>query len=69
MPIDPPVYIGGLLRCCTATLREDCAAREQLPAEGEALACKYCKNPMIFTDGAWRWHRAEALKDSGLLDN
>lgn len=27
------------------------------PIEGETMQCAYCQNPMIFRDGAWRWHQ------------
>lgn len=49
------VFLGGLLRCCLATLEETMATRATLPVDGEKLRCRYCKNGMIFSASAWRW--------------
>ena len=48
---DQPVRIGGLMRCCTLTLRQT----PRHGAEGETLPCNYCSSPMQFVDGAWTW--------------
>jgi hypothetical protein len=49
---DRRVHIGGLLRCCTYTLRENAALVEV----GDSLSCTYCHGLMtVGTDGAWFW--------------
>jgi hypothetical protein len=55
------IRIGGLLRCCTLSIREDADTRETKPKEGERLTCKYCDNTeIIFHNGAWEWAREKA---------
>jgi len=55
------IRIGGLLRCCTTTIREDAETRVSKPQEGERLTCKYCNNEdIIFHKGAWEWVREKA---------
>jgi hypothetical protein len=50
------VRIGGLLRCCTATLGELWEAGELKTEEGTSVTCKYCKRPtMVYRDGAYEW--------------
>lgn len=56
------IYIGGLMRCCTQTLREAMAKATELPKEGDTLSCQWCKNGMVYTDG-WRW--SGGVKDNG----
>lgn len=53
---EPRVRIGGLMRCCIATLLElpECLD----PVEGAEVSCKYCSaGRMIFRDSAWEWKR------------
>lgn len=48
------VKIGGLLRCCLATLGNRV---DEPAAEGTTLDCDYCKQPtLIVRDGYWRWN-------------
>jgi len=52
------VRIGGLLRCCLASLDEHMARATEDPKEGDKLECHYCKSPaggMIFRNRAWEW--------------
>lgn len=52
------IRIGGLFRCCTATVSETMAERTARggPKEGERLTCRYCKKEtMVYRDGAWEW--------------
>ena len=59
-PSADKIRIGGLMRCCTATIRilydENPGMRA---AEGQELQCQYAHdNPdhrMRFRDGAWEW--------------
>lgn len=48
------VHIGGLMRCCLATIAE-C----DLPSVvGTVLPCKYgCSGAVVGEDGAWGWNR------------
>ena len=48
-----PVRIGGLMRCCIATLNGAAFASEK---EGDVLPCKYCKSSMRVKGGAWEWN-------------
>lgn len=49
-----PVRIGGLMRCCTETLR----VSAEWAKEGQVLACLYCtRSTMRLRDGAWEWNR------------
>lgn len=48
-----PIRIGGLMRCCTETIR----AYEGPQDEGTVLACRYCSETSIVRDGAWEWNR------------
>ena len=53
------VHIGGLLRCCLATL-EELDELGQLPTEaGSLVTCKYCKQESLILedDYVWRWSR------------
>lgn len=46
---DQPVRIGGLMRCCTLTLR-------QTPWHGtlgDRIDCRHCATYMEFSRGAW----------------
>lgn len=57
-----PVRIGGLMRCCLATLDDHLLALEVRSKEGDQLTCKYCVSKagdMIFRGGAWEWNRKE----------
>lgn len=57
------VFIGGLYRCCTETLRE----RTAPGVDGERQPCKHCDSGAVFesqvladgTTGFWRWDRSE----------
>ena len=46
--------IGGVMRCCIATLDER-VARDREPQEGEKLPCNWCSSGLIYRDGAWEW--------------
>lgn len=48
-----PVRIGGLMRCCTETLR----VSAEWAKEGQVVACLYCPDSMRLRDGAWEWNR------------
>lgn len=52
----PSIRIGGLLRCCLATVSEIGPPTRMLK-EGDTLACSYCDDLMRFRDGAWEWNR------------
>jgi hypothetical protein len=51
-----PLMIGGVLRCCIATLvdHENAAGSDD---EGTVLPCKYCSSALHVSEGAWRWFR------------
>ncbi len=49
------VRYGGLLRCCLVSLDDAMVEAKEPPKEGDTHHCKYCKNKMIFRDGAWEW--------------
>lgn len=54
--LDTVIDIGGLLRCCVATIDE--IARESpdmVVAHGQRASCKWCDEQIVYTDGAWRW--------------
>ncbi len=59
--MDEKIYVGGLMRCCTATLSEVRAAATDTPKDGDVIDCKWCSSSMIWRDG-WRWNNEEALK-------
>lgn len=52
-------FIGGLMRCCIATLYE----RTEPGTDGERQPCKYCKSGAVFKAagdgkilrGTWKW--------------
>ena len=46
---------GGLMRCCEASLSKYMAEATEEPKEDDLHNCGYCKNPMVFHDGAWQW--------------
>jgi hypothetical protein len=58
-PSDPNkrVRIGGLMRCCMATL--DTTVIKKAPKEGDTIECRYCSDQMVWKDGAWEWVRPE----------
>lgn len=46
--------MGGLMRCCIASL-----VRHPTPgAEGDVIPCEYCPSTIRFRDGAWEWNHA-----------
>ena len=49
-----PRHIGGLLRCCLASIDDAPEGKE-----GDVIGCKYHSDPdepvAKFSDGAWRW--------------
>lgn len=49
------VRIGGLLRCCIATV--EASEIKKAPKEGDILKCRYCSDQMVWKDGAWEWDR------------
>lgn len=52
------IRIGGLFRCCIATLQED--APEDV--EGAVHECRNCKAKTVFRDGAWEWLKEDDHK-------
>jgi hypothetical protein len=63
------INIGGLMRCCIATISEFVRDHGSEPAARIILDCKYDTpgNQQIILDGmTWRWHRERAVAD-GLL--
>lgn len=59
MSVKVKVRLGGLMRCCLATLDEAMLATDTVPKEGDRLACKYHDkgdgDTMVFHDNAWEW--------------
>jgi hypothetical protein len=58
MTVPYQVRVGGLLRCCMASLAEAMESAVAPPKEGDTLICRYCGSPyggMEFRDGAWEW--------------
>lgn len=47
------VHIGGLMRCCIESLHQDPLYGKG--KEGDKVECKWCKDGIVFRDGAWRW--------------
>jgi hypothetical protein len=56
-----PVRIGGLMRCCTETLRVDAGWAK----EGQVINCLYCPSAMRLRDGAWEWNPKREYADPG----
>lgn len=56
-----PYAIGGVLRCCIATLF-DADVKEE---KGEKVPCKYCSDGFEFDGEAWRkwWGEAKEAKN------
>lgn len=58
--------MGGLLRCCLASLDEWAAGPDyHEPTEGDIRACtvgKPCRSTVIFSEGAWGWNMPEELR-------
>jgi hypothetical protein len=46
-----PLRIGGVMRCCIATLDEAIVTEN----EGDTLHCRWCKSQLRVRDGAWEW--------------
>ena len=44
------VHIGGLLRCCLATL-DDMADRDESVTNNQRITCAYCGKPTIIVEG------------------
>jgi len=42
---------GGLYRCCVVTAEE----AENGINDGDIIFCQYCKEPMVWKDGAYEW--------------
>lgn len=55
------VRIGGLMRCCLATLDRDTIKRTDMPKEDDVLPCDHCSSSMVFHDNAWEWNRPKDL--------
>ena len=51
---DYKIAMGGLMRCCVATLDERCD--EPVP-EGGAIPCRWCSSRVVLKDGVWQWDR------------
>jgi len=49
------VRIGGLLRCCVATIEDHNFTTA--PKEGDILECKYCTDTMVYHNECWEWNR------------
>jgi hypothetical protein len=50
------VHIGGLFRCCLASIDEAMLEATIPPKEGDTHTCKYCKKEtMVFENNCWRW--------------
>ena len=45
-----PIRIGGLMRCCIATLEMMSGGNE-----GDIINCISCQSQMQVHDGAWEW--------------
>lgn len=58
-----PLRIGGVMRCCIATLVEYLKGIEEAPPVGTTLDCKYeqsgNKKLILAADGVWEWNRTE----------
>jgi len=55
------INIGGMLRCCVATLNEMDLDTEV--ENGQTLDCKYEKEnnqSMILEDGIWKWNESSS---------
>jgi len=48
---------GGLMRCCEASVSKYMAEVTEPPKEGNLHHCQYCKNPIVFHNGAWQWDK------------
>jgi len=48
---------GGLMRCCEASLSKYMEKATKEPKEGDQHHCQYCKNPIVFHNGAWQWDK------------
>ena len=57
------IYIGGLLRCCIATIQEIRAEATEPPKDGELLTCKYCSESIRWDKDGWRWNPREEDKE------
>jgi len=58
---DTRIDIGGLMRCCIATIDEYVHEHqdEEVPAEPLVLDCKYeppGNAQVVLQDGRWRWN-------------
>lgn len=52
-PTKMRLHIGGVLRCCAATVGEP--EHGPLVPDGTKIACRYCKGEIIAFKGAWYW--------------
>ena len=56
--------IGGVMRCCLATLGET----EVKDEEGELVKCKHCEHGFILKDDVWRkWWGAKIEKANPVM--
>lgn len=55
-----PLRIGGVMRCCIATL-DDALVTEN---EGDTLDCRHCSSRLRVRDGAWEWDQEAYPKES-----
>ena len=58
------VRIGGLFRCCLATLEAE-AKENKLPTQiGATLACRWCKQDSptlrLAADNIWEWNQLKS---------
>lgn len=58
----PTVRIGGLLRCCSATLADylETSASSEI---GAVLTCKYCHSEslLLAPDRVWEWNQKKGI--------
>lgn len=47
------LHIGGVMRCCVATLTETTSG-EVVP-DGTRFECRYCHDALFAKDGVWYW--------------
>lgn len=72
--MDTVIAIGGLMRCCIATIDLLAAESPDMDVtEGQIATCRYADGDpahnMIYKNGAWRWdHPRTRDSDRNLFD-
>ncbi len=52
--------LGGMMRCCLATL-EEC---QNLPTvDGSEVQCKWCEARLVLRGGVWSWTSLDVRKE------